>query len=182
MTDRDVLAEMLERNCAPKLEILLALSPDEPLAEIEFDWSATPREREKIQREVDALAARFLGFQADYCKRESMKYGALPRDDAPLAEYVRARVGHAKALWSRAVEAGWTRLQFSAWLALHIDWQTEIPPLWPDQPRWREALELLRLAHGMPRLPPTTLNPAPRAAPEWAFHPRHIRMMSGARR
>lgn len=178
----DIYALMLAQGRAPKTEALLALSPNEPLADIEFSSLVTPRERAKIQREADALAARFPGYQADYRKRENMKYGVKPPSGAPLTEYVRARISHSKAIWSRAIGAGWTRLQFSDWLALEIDWQTETPPLWPDSPGWSEALELLRLAYGMQRQPPTTLKPSPLAAPKWAFDPRHIRMMSEAGR
>jgi hypothetical protein len=174
---------MMVKNNRYVLAKLLALCPAEPLVAPKIQ--CLPEEREtilpKMMREIYDLAARFPGYQADYRKREEMKYGMLPRDGAPLKEYVRAGLSHAWAIWSRAVENGWTRLQFRDWLALHIDWQTDIPPLWPDQPGWREALELLRLAYGLPGTPPTTLNPSPLAAPKWAFDPRHIRMMSEAR-
>ena len=86
-----------------------------------------------------------------------MKYGSLPSDGAPLSEYVRARISHAKALWSRDVSTKQTRLQFVDWLRDHIDGKTWIAPLWPYGEGWSEALQLLRLSCGLPRHPATKL-------------------------
>jgi hypothetical protein len=84
-----------------------------------------------------------------------MKYGNPPTDDAPLRDFVRARISHAKALWSRDVEGNWTSLQFSDWLRLHVDGKTWMPPLWPDLPGWSAALQVLRVACDLPRFAPT---------------------------
>ena len=92
-----------------------------------------------------------------------MKYGRsrgplpdrpLPDADAgaPLTEFARARISHMKALWSRDISAGWAaQLQFRDWLRSHVNGETWIPPVWRNQPGWSEALQLLRVACGLPR-------------------------------
>ena len=123
-------SQLLRAGRAPSIGALLALSPDEPLAEFEPDesqklgqvrgigWTLVPR---KITKAGRKLAERFPGLQLSYRKRERMKYGSLPSDGAPSSEYVRARISHAKALWSRDVSTKQTRLQFVDWLRDHID-------------------------------------------------------------
>jgi hypothetical protein len=161
----DPLRQMLHQGRAPSLDWLLALSPDEPLAELEPDesgkmkrvrgvgWTVVPR---TLRKSDWALAEKFPGLQLSYRKLEHMKYGNTPPDGAPLSEFVRARISHAKALWSRDVSAGWTRLQFRDWLPLHIGGKFWMPPLWADwSGGWAEALQVLRIACGLPRFAPT---------------------------
>jgi hypothetical protein len=174
----DLLAAMLARGDAPTLDALLALCPDEPLADVDdidrrdmgnkgyakwWSWAAE-------------LRLQYPGFQSAYWYLEHMKYGRscgplpdrpLPDAGAPLKEFLRARISHAKALWSRDIAAGWTQSQFRDWLRLHINGETWIPPLWPDTPGWSEALQVLRIAYGLPGLDPTItweLRPPPRGA------------------
>jgi hypothetical protein len=178
----DFYAAMLAARRSPTLDTLLQLATPEPLGPPEGEIctpSGLVKIRERWPKSVLVLTKKYPGYQPGYRKCEELKYGKNPGVGAPLSEFVAARLRHGLALWSRAIGANWTKLQFTDWLALHVDWQTETPPLWPDDPGWREALELLRLAYGLPRLPPTTLNPSPLAVPGWAFHPHHIRMMSG---
>jgi hypothetical protein len=165
----DHLAEMLSRGEAPSFDELLALSPDEPLAELEpgesmkmgqvrgVGWVPVPRTLTKASR---ALAEKYPGLQVSYRKREHMKYGNTPKDGAALSEYVRARISHAKALWSRDIESRKTRVQFRDWLPLHIDGKTWMEPLWADWSGWSEALQVLRIACGLPR-PPDVSSGAP---------------------
>ena len=147
----DHLAEKLSRGEASSLDALLALCPDEPLAdldELDRQWM-TPREHAKWWTRAAELRVQYPGFQEAYWYLEYMKYGRsrgklpdrpLPNTGAPLADFVHARVSHGKALWSRDVSAGWTRLQFRDWLKLHIDGKIWIPPLWPEMCGWSEAL------------------------------------------
>jgi hypothetical protein len=160
----DHLAEMLSRGEAPSLDELLALCPDEPLAEPEpgesmkmaqvrsVGWVPVPRTLPKASR---GLAEKYPGLQVSYRKREHMKYGNTPKDGAALSEYVRARISHAKALWCRDIETRMTREQFRDWLKLHVNGETWIPPLWPEMFGWSEALQVLRIACGFPRFDPT---------------------------
>jgi hypothetical protein len=153
----DFLAEQLRRNFAPNLDTLLALSPDEPPADVDglTRQLMTPAEQTRWWDTVGMLSAKHRGYQASPRKREEMKYGNRPADDAPLSDFVRARISHAKALWSRDVECGWTDLQFPDWLRRHVNGKIWITPLWPDDPGWSQALQLLRLACGSPRFAPT---------------------------
>jgi hypothetical protein len=174
----DHLAKMLSRGEAPSLDVLLTLCPDEPLADVdEIDRQMmTTREHAKWWTRAAELRMQYPGLQDAYWYLEYMKYGRsrgplpdrpLPDTGAPLAEFVRARISHAKALWSRDISARWTRLQFRAWLRLHIDGKTWIPPLWPDWSGWSEALQVLRIACGYPGFDPTItweLLPPPRRA------------------
>jgi hypothetical protein len=160
----DLVLQMLRQGRSPRLDRLLALSPDEPLAELDPDesgkmkrvrgvgWTVVPR---TLRKSDWTLAEKYPGLQLSYSKLEQMKYGDTPPDGAPLSEFVRARISHAKALWSRDVLAKHTKLQFRDWLRLHIDGQTWIDPLWPDWPGWSEALQVLRIAYGLPRFAPT---------------------------
>jgi hypothetical protein len=111
-TVADNLAEMLSRGEAPTLDTLLALCPDEPLADLdERDLkSMTPREHAKWWKRVAELRMQYPGFQAAHWYLERMKYGALPNPGAPLSEFVRARDSHAKAGWSRDISCGGTQL------------------------------------------------------------------------
>ena len=117
----DRLADQLRRNSAPPLDDLLVLSPDEPLADDcgRIRQYMTTGEHADWWKMASALRAKYSGFQVSPPKREEMKYGNPPTDDAPLRDFVRARISHAKALWSRDVEGNWTSLQFSDWLRLH---------------------------------------------------------------
>jgi hypothetical protein len=160
----DYLAKMLSQGRAASLDKLLALCPDEPLAELEpgestkmgqvrgIGWTGVPRPLSKADR---ALAERYPGLQLSHRKLEHMKYGNPPQDGAPLSEYVRARISHAKALWSRDLSARWTKLHFRDWLRLHVNGETWIPPVWPNSSDWSQALQVLRIAYGLPRLAPT---------------------------
>jgi hypothetical protein len=131
------------------LDALLRLCPDEPL-DLHLQASdATPSEYARWCKSANALRAKFPGYQQSHWKREEMKYGNLPCDGAPLKEYVRARISHAKALWSRDVGGKETRLQFREWLPLNLDGKTLTPPLWPDWEGWSEALQILRVACGL---------------------------------
>jgi hypothetical protein len=174
----DLLAAMLARGDAPTLDALLALCPDEPLADVDENdrQFMTPREHAEWRREAAELRLQYPGFQDAYWYLEYMKYGwsrgplpdrPLPNTGAPLKEFARARISHAKALWSRDIAAGWTQLQFRDWLRLHVNGETWIPPLWPDTPGWSEALQALRIAYGLPSSDPTItweLRPPPRRA------------------
>jgi hypothetical protein len=87
-----------------------------------------------------------------------MKYGRMPMPGAPLREFVRVRISHAKALWSRDVQSKDTTLQFREWLRLHVSGGTWIAPLWPDEvwpdggwADWSRFLQILRIAYGFPR-------------------------------
>jgi hypothetical protein len=153
----DRLADQLRRNSAPPLDDLLVLSPDEPLADDcgRIRQYMTTGEHADWWKMASALRAKYSGFQVSPPKREEMKYGNPPTDDAPLRDFVRARISHAKALWSRDVEGNWTSLQFSDWLRLHVDGKTWMPPLWPDLPGWSAALQVLRVACDLPRFAPT---------------------------
>lgn len=172
----DLLAAMLARGDAPTLDAILALCPNEPLVDLDdHDLRCmTPKEYAEWRARAAELHLRYPGFQAAYWYLEYMKYGwsrgplpnrPHPYAGAPLKELVRARISHARALWSRDIEAGWTQLQFRDWLRLHVNGETWIPPLWPDQPGWSEALQVLRIACGLPSLDPTItwkLRPPPR--------------------
>ena len=178
----DLLAAMLARGGAPTLDALppldaiLALCPNEPLADVDENdrQFMTPGEHAEWRREAAELRLQYPGFQDAYWYLEYMKYGwsrgplpdrPLPNTGAPLKELVRARISHAKALWSRDISAGWTQSQFRDWLRLHVNGETWIPPLWPDKPGWSEALQVLRIACGLPSLDPTItweLRPPPR--------------------
>lgn len=174
----DFLTETLSRGEAPSIDWLLALCKDEPLADVDeiSRGRMTAKEHASWWRRAADLRLRFPGFQAAYWYLEYMKYRRscgplpdhqLPDAGAPLIEFIRARISHAKALWSRDVWNGWTQLQFRDWLRLHIDGRTWIPPLWPDAPGWSEALQVLRIACGLPRHAPTQtwkLLPPPRRA------------------
>jgi hypothetical protein len=166
----EFLAVMPSRGQHPTLDALLALCPHEPLADVdEIDRERmTAKEHAKWWSCAAELRTQFPGFQSAYWKLEHMKYGhcfgrgPLPNrplpDSArssPLSEFVRARISHAKALWSRDILARWTQLQFRDWLRLHINGETWIPPLWPDHPGWSEALRVLRIACGRPGFDPT---------------------------
>jgi hypothetical protein len=167
----DPLLQMLHEGRAPSLDWLFALSPNEPLAELDPEesekmkpvrgvgWTVVPR---TLRKSDWALAEKFPGLQLSYRKLEHMKYGDTPPDGAPLSDFVRARISHAKALWSRDVLAKHTKLQFRGWLRLHIDGQIWIDPLWPDWPGWSEALQVLRIAYGLPRFAPTKTRGASR--------------------
>jgi hypothetical protein len=189
MTDRtlpadDLLAAMLARGEAPTPDTLLALCPDEPLVDLDdHDLRfMTPGEYAEWRAWAADLSRRYPGFQDAYWYLEYMKYGQsrgplpnrpLPHAGTPLREYVRARISHAKALWSRDIAAGCTQLQFRDWLRLHINGETWIPPVWPDSPGWSEALQILRIAYGLPRFDPTIawkLLPCP-----WWTHRKRVR-------
>jgi hypothetical protein len=162
----DILAEMLPRGEAPTLDAL-DLCPDEPLAVIEEPGGTrtTRNNNGAFWKKAYPLRAKYPGFQADHWVLEEMKYGNTPDAGAPSSEFVRARISHAKALWSRDISAGWTQFQFRDWLRLHIDGETWIPPLWPEGLGWSEALQVLRIAFGLPRFAPTEtweLRPPPR--------------------
>ena len=135
----DLLAAMLARGDAPSLDTLLALCPDEPLVDLDnHDLRfMTPVEYAEWQAGAAELRGQYPGFQTAYWYLEYMKYGwsrgplpdrPLPDAGAPLKEFVRARTSHAKALWSRDVEAGNTQLQFRDWLRLYINGETWISP------------------------------------------------------
>jgi hypothetical protein len=165
----DILAEMLSRGEAPTLDVCLAFCPNEPLADLDergLRWM-TPREHAKWWKRAAELRMEYPGFQAAHWCLERMKYGNLPNPCAQLGEFVRARDCHAKALWSSDISAGWTQLQFPDWLRWHINGETWIPPVWPDNPGWSEALQILRMACGFPGFDPTItreLRPPPRSA------------------
>jgi hypothetical protein len=162
----DLYYEMLIRGLAPMLDVLFALCPDEPLGPPE-GWVVveTPEEGEVlVKRREWEIRTRYMnrlhpGYQPGYRFREKMKYGNRPEDDAPLAELVRARINHAKALWCGDLEAGRTKLQFPEWLPFHVDWDTQVKPLWPDDNGWSEALQLIRIACGLPRFVATSKKP-----------------------
>jgi hypothetical protein len=172
----DILAAMLLRGTAPKLEVLLALSPDEPLMAVEPCDGAPPAGSRVIQtalgsfvvvpyewpkRKVE-LARKYPGLQLDYWYREARKYAAAPK--SPLSGQVRALLDTAKMHWSRAVEAyanGWrkhwglsidcTNNQFRDWLPEYMDQAgTRIAA-----GRWDEAAQIVRIACGLPRFAPT---------------------------
>lgn len=168
----DFLAEMARAGRAPTFELLLRFCPDEPLGPPEgrimvrragVGW--TCGERTCWQKPELRLRERYPGYQPGYRTRERMKYGNLPPYDAPLREFARARISHAKAVWSRDIANKKTRLQFIDWLPLHVDFQTLVAPVWPDggpgptggpDDKWSLSLQLLRLACGLPRFRPTT--------------------------
>jgi hypothetical protein len=159
----DLYYEMLLRGLVPVLDVLLALCPDLPLGPPEGlamvqapDHGWVPGERRRWTKKVVGLNAKYPGYQPGHRVREHMKYGNRPEDDAPLADLVRARISHAKAAWCGDLEAGRTKLQFRDWLPLHLDYQTLVKPVWPDDKGWSEALQLLRLACGLPRFVPTS--------------------------
>jgi hypothetical protein len=172
------LGAMLSQGKAPSLDAVLALCPDEPLADVdEIDRQRmTAKEHAKWWSWAADLRMQYPGFQAAYWYLEYMKYGhsrtGAPLPDrlvrwteAPLSEFVRAQISHAKALWSRDVFAGWTQLQFREWLRLHVDGKTWIPPYSLND----EALQVLRIAYGLPRFAPTEtwkLRPPPRRMPQ----------------
>lgn len=174
----DHLAAMLSRGKAPSLEALLASCPDEPLADVdEIDRrEMTAGEHAKLRSRAASLRMQYPGFQFAYWKLEHMKYGhcfgrgplpdrPLPCAGAALSEFVRAQTSHTKAMWSGDVWTGRTQSQFRDWLRLHIDGKTWLPPLWPNLPGWSEALQVLRIACGLPRFDPTItweLRPPPR--------------------
>lgn len=165
----DFLAEMLSLGQRCTIDELLELCPDEPLADLEdrdLKW-VTAREHAKWWKRAAELRAQYPGFQAAHWFLEQMKYGNVPDPGAPLGEFVRARLSHAKALWSRDISAGGTRLQFPEWLGLHINGETWILPLWPDSPGWSEALQVLRIACGLPRMAPT--DTWERRPPPWSL-------------
>ena len=161
----DLLAAMLLRGEAPTVEMLLALCHHEPLADLDdlaLRWM-TAKGHAKWWARAVATRLQYPGFQAAHWFLEYMKYGRgrgpvpdrpLPDTGAPLSGFVQARISHAKAGWSRDVSAGWTQLQFRDWFRRHISGETWLPPLWPDQPGWSEALQLLRIAYGFPRVDP----------------------------
>lgn len=111
----DLLAGMRARGDVPTLDALLALCPDEPLADVDdIDRrDMGDRGHAKWLSWAAELRLQYPGFQAEHWCLERMKYGSLPdrplpNTGAPLKEFVRARISHAKALWSRDVAAGWT--------------------------------------------------------------------------
>jgi hypothetical protein len=164
----DTFVATLLRGRAATLDTLLALCPGEPLVDLPdctLEWM-TARAHGKWWKRAAELRLQYPGFQAVYWKLEHMKFGhcfvgcplphrPLPAPGSPLVEFVRARISHAKALWSRDISAGWTELQFREWLRLHVNGETWMPPLQPDAPGWSEALQVLRVAYGFARLDPT---------------------------
>jgi hypothetical protein len=122
----DFLEEMLSRGKAPSLDVLLALSPDEPLLAVKGYEPPLPSgeskpslpDRESLvetnrgvyiivhhkwtKRELE-LRRRFPGLQLDYHFREARKYHA-PWGE-PLSGWVRELLTTAKMHWSRSVLA-----------------------------------------------------------------------------
>jgi hypothetical protein len=155
----DFYAHMLREGRAPPLDDLLALAPPEPLGPPEDGAAQWPAR-------VLRTRAQFPGYQPGYWYREALKYGdarsplakaehAMPAAGAPLSEFVKKRLQHARALWSAEVGARKTLKQFVDWLRDHVDGKTLVAPLWPDNPGWAEALQILRLSFGLPRFPAT---------------------------
>lgn len=157
----DQLAKMLRQSKGPPIEELLNSCPDQPLGPPEGRIMVQKRgvgwiegKRQKHRKSTLALRKRYPGYQSGYKVREEMKYGNMPNEGDPLREYVRARISHAKALWSRDLDTRETRLQFVDWLRDHVNGKTWIAPLWPFEPGFYEALQIIRLAYGLSRYPP----------------------------
>jgi hypothetical protein len=173
----DFLAAMLPRGEAPTLDVLFALSPDEPLKALKPCEGAAPVGSQVIEaghgtyivvphkwtnRQLE-LRRRYPGLQLDYWYREARKYRLSP--ERPLSGRVSTLLDTAKMHHSRAVEAydnGWakctglsihcTNLQFRDWLPGYIehrDWRAAFGG------EWEEAAQIVRLACGLSRFAPT---------------------------
>jgi len=102
----DHLAAMLSRGEAPTLDALLALCPNEPLADVdEIDRQMmTVKEHAKWSARATELHAQYPGYQEAYWYREHMKYGHCfgrgPLPDRPLPNSARQGRHHfGKASW-----------------------------------------------------------------------------------
>lgn len=98
------------------------------------------------------LMVRFSGYIPSYEQRELMKYKQCPPDDAPLEDWIKQFLNHAKSKWSGAIDGGEKR-QFVDWLHVYL----QDPKL-----RWCTGIEshekaesLVRLSWGLTRFPPT---------------------------
>jgi hypothetical protein len=154
----DYLEVMLRNGKAPPLDELLELMPDEPLAPPhdvkDTGWlECEDAYREDWLREARELHAKYPGYQDSYWKREEMRWSNYPTDGSPLIEFVRALIGYLKADWCDYILNKDTCLQFRQWLPGHLDpnsfWLQRKTAGWP------EALQILRIACGLPRFAPT---------------------------
>lgn len=157
---------MLSKGRAPTLASLLALAPPQPLGVTKDDvWHLgnefDERSRQSWYASALKMCKRYEGYQPAHFFRERMKYSGLPREDAPLADFVRARINHARALWSAEIGAKRTRRQFADWLPTHLDFRSIVSPLWPDggpgpmggfNDNWTRSFQILRLASGLPHV------------------------------
>jgi hypothetical protein len=129
--------------------MLASYAPDEPLGPPEGDIltpQGIPAARKKWPKSVFDTREKFPGYQPGYEYRENMKYGRCPDDDAPLHEWITARINHAKAKWSGHIDGRRTKLQFVEWLPTYLN---------DDGLRWHvgkmdAATEFLREKYGMP--------------------------------
>lgn len=138
-----------ERPILP--EVLLKLAPPEPLVEPDRSQlrHLTDAEFRDELTEDKALRQKFPGYQSDCHFREHMKYGRRPPEDAPSREQVRQVLYHAMAKWSVEVQFGRTNKQFIDWIPIYLEsdlcWRID---------QLAEALQILRLAYGLPRFDP----------------------------
>jgi len=151
----EYLEILLHEDKAPPLDMLLELVPEEPLAQLEESDRKLMTDAEYRHWVNDAIAtrAKFSRYQTTHWKREDMKYGNLPREGDPLIDFVRARITHATAKWCNELDCGDTKLQFKEWLPSHLD-PNPLLLQW-EWGGWSKALQILRIACGLPRFAPT---------------------------
>jgi hypothetical protein len=161
----EYLETLLREGKAPPLETLLELVPDEPLApphEVkDLGWVQCDNdERKNWLREAEELHAKYPGYQDRDWKLEEMSWDNHPTDGAPLIEFVRALISFLKADWCLFIlNYEDARQQFREWLPGYLDvgprWLRQEWPVWWLKPGWAEALQILRIACGLPRFAPT---------------------------
>ena len=139
--------------------VLEIISPDEPLGPPEGEILKQQRGAEYVlatrerwpKRELEKRA-KYRGYQPGGWYRENMKYGQTPGEDAPLPDWLTAIVRHAKALWSRDLQANVTRQQFVEWLPSYLD---NDDFRWTDAGKLEAAAQYLREMYCMSPRPPT---------------------------
>jgi hypothetical protein len=140
-----------EKHLGAVKAVINVLAPDEPLGPL-FDELPIELRRKKSPNIdwppcVQALRERYPGYQPGPRYREDMKYRRAWKvpDDAPLLTWATILLNHAKAKWSRDLEATWTNLQFAEWLPFYVT---------SDEYPWRggkldDAAGFLRALYGI---------------------------------
>jgi hypothetical protein len=175
----DFLGEMLLRGDAPTLDMVLTLSPDEPLTALRPYEGVPPAGAQVIETRLGTfimvphewttrqrkLKERCRGLQLDYWAREARKY--FEPYGETLSGWVRELLNTAKMHHSLAVVTYYngypkniglttycTNLQFRDWLPGYLEevgWYVGAR----REVRWDEAGQIARIACGLPRFAPT---------------------------